>query len=172
MTKTASIITYGRNGGKSCDSPGFETSVTANCTDSPQCPKFCTVSDWIVTQHTDAEGWSSCTKKDCGWGTKRRTRTVTEVSMPEAGFMCPALVETKACSERDCPVNCVLSDWVDDPAGCSQSCSDGYTNGTKTRTRTVMSPALNDGICGATKQTIACNTHRCPIDCVPGVFGD
>jgi hypothetical protein len=152
-TKSRSVVSQAAGGGWSCN--GQPLTQHLQC-QRGACPKFCTVSNWTA--------WTPCTKS-CGFGSHQKTRSIVEVSMPEAGFMCPALTESKECNEQQCPTNCVMSSWQVS-ATCSQSCG----GGTKSYTRTEMSPATFGGLCGSLTKTVACNSHECPVDCVAGTF--
>jgi len=60
------------------------------------------------------------------------------------------------------PVDCIVSDWVDE-GSCSKFCG----SGDKTQTRTVTTPASNGGAaCPALTQTVPCNLRECNnVDC-------
>lgn len=70
------------------------------------------------------------------------------------------LTDNGSCSSNQ-PVNCVVSDW-----GAWSSC----TNGTRTRTRTVITPASN----GGTACPVLTETENCtvPVDCVVSAWSD
>ncbi|MEZ5139735.1 MAG: hypothetical protein R2711_13505 [Acidimicrobiales bacterium] len=58
--------------------------------------------------------------------------------------------------------DCVVSAW-----SAWSPCSTPCGSGTRTRTRTVITPAANDGTpCPVLSQTDSCNTQPCPVDCV------
>ena len=70
------------------------------------------------------------------------------------------LTDNGSCSSNQ-PVNCVVSDW-----GSWSTC----TNGTRTRTRTVITPASN----GGTACPVLTETENCtvPVDCVVSAWSD
>ena len=90
----------------------------------------CQVSSWGK--------WTPCSKK-CGGGTTNRKRTVITVNK-FGGKSCPKVLESKACNEKHCPVNCVVSPWAGWPS-CSKTCG----GGAQTTTRSVTTPAKYGG---------------------------
>jgi hypothetical protein len=77
------------------------------------------------------------------------------------GTQCPSLVETRACNQGACPVDCLLSNWTA-WTQCSTSCGMGVQR----RYRSVLVPASGGGAqCGETMQEIACNIGACPQNC-------
>eukprot|EP01084_Bolivina_argentea_P215708 366279_1 len=54
------------------------------------------------------------------------------------------------------PVDCVLGEWYND-GECSTLCGTGIQN----QKKDIITPAENEGDCGATTQQIACNTQSC-----------
>ena len=96
----------------------------------PDSTLACQVSSWSK--------WTSCSKK-CGGGTTNRKRTVINVNK-YGGKSCPTLAESKACNEKHCPVNCVVSPWAGWPS-CSKTCG----GGAQTTTRSVTTPAKYGG---------------------------
>jgi hypothetical protein len=62
----------------------------------------------------------------------------------------------------DAPVDCVVGPWVDAPEGCTDTCG-----GTKTQTRTVITPEANGGKqCPVLWQNVPCGSSTCPQDCL------
>jgi hypothetical protein len=90
---------------------------------------------------------------------------VINTDVAHGGAACPALAETRdTCPDLiACPVNCVMSDWPEEFGACSATCGEG----TKSKSREVLTPAANNGQeCGNADQTIACSDALCPVDCV------
>jgi hypothetical protein len=85
-------------------------------------PVNCVVSEWSA--------WSECVD-----GSQTRTRTVITPAS-NGGTACPVLSESQSCEVAPTPVNCVVSEW---------SAWSTCTNGSQTRTRTVITPASNGG---------------------------
>ena len=117
--------------------------------------------------------WSECDKK-CGEGHQRRTRVCETPSQP---ILCQGDTEEvvvcfgKQCGVEDTsdddviivtdnPVDGYWHDWEEFSA-CTKTCG----GGTKTRTRTCSPPKNGGNDCeGSSTETVACNTHNCPID--------
>jgi hypothetical protein len=103
--------------------------------------------------------WTAC-DKPCGSGSQSRTAKVTRQALP-GGNDCPA-PEFQSCNTHRCaPVDCRVEwgPW----GGCSASCG----GGTQTRSvaRIIQQPQ-NGGRACPTRETISCNTHRCPpVNC-------
>lgn len=113
----------------------------------------CKVSDW--------SDFSSCSA-ECGGGIKTRKRTILSGPL-NGGAECPTLIETTSCNTDKCPIDCQVSDWTIF-SECTQKCG----GGTKTRSRIISEQPLNGGkeCPDIISETINCNTHTCPIDCV------
>jgi hypothetical protein len=151
-SRSRTITHDAANGGKPC--PPLTQEADCNTGD---CPTDCTVSDW--------GSWSMCTTT-CGKGAKWRERTITQISK-WSGHHCPELKEDGECEERQCPINCKMSDWSL-YAPCTKSCGDGV----QVRTRTTLVETAHQGTaCPAKSESKACNRHACPIDCSYGSFG-
>jgi hypothetical protein len=122
--------------------------------DAGSCPVNCAVSKW--------GSWTKCTAT-CGTGVAVRSRAV-RASAPRA--VCPSTKDVMDCNVQPCPVSCQLAAWS--PwSDCTQPCG----SGSQTRVRDTLVRAVNGGApCGAAKQTRACNTGACPIDCVVGTW--
>jgi hypothetical protein len=144
MTRTRTVITEAQHGG-TC--PKLEDSD--DCNKGP-CPVPCTVSDW--------GDWSKCDKQ-CGEGTRTRTRTVTSVAK-YGGECLDAMEASEKCKEKDCPIPCTVTDW-DDWSDCTVSCG----GGTKTRERTVTADAQHGGSCPDLDDSEECNKDGCPTPC-------
>jgi hypothetical protein len=77
------------------------------------------------------------------------------------GKHCPPLVETKACSQFLCPIDCTVLAWTK-WSECSQRCGGGF----KTRMRLVGVQARNGGqACPKLSDSASCNTHGCSLGC-------
>jgi Spondin-like TSP1 domain/PAN domain/Thrombospondin type 1 domain len=136
-----SVNQSAENGGSAC--PPLTEIKSCN---NGECPIDCKMSPWSA--------WDAC-NRDCGPGTRTRTRTVTRLSQ-HGGEACPTdLSETQSCNNGPCPVDCVQSGW----SSCSTECGPG----TQTRT-TITQPANGGAECGISEQP--CNNGDCPVDCV------
>ena len=150
--RTRSITTINSNGGKACP-PQVETLACNRF----QCPQDCTVHEWGK--------WSACTKT-CHDGKQTRTRAVNMAAV-FGGAACGDLAQERACNEGPCPIHCVVSAfsaWTP----CTRTCG----RGSRTRTREVVTNNLHGGsVCPSLKQTEACATAPCPVDCQMSTFG-
>ena len=132
-------------GGKECD-PLVQTVPCMQ----PPCPVNCVMSAW--------SDWGPCSKT-CGQGIQTHTRSiVTDVSY--GGSTCPPSIEQRSCLVKECPINCVLSDWI--PGPCSATCG----GGTQTLTKQIAIPMQYDGVPCTTdpsllSKTQSCNTQSC-----------
>ncbi|XP_038057190.1 R-spondin-4-like [Patiria miniata] len=114
----------------------------------------CEVSEW--------GSWSTCRKNgaDCGykWGEETRMRGIMTQATP-GGKACPELTETRKCRilQRNCPVDCGVSEWSS-WSPCSKDSADcGYKWGEETRVRHVSTPPSNDGkMCPDLTETREC----------------
>jgi len=127
--------------------------IACNNTD----PCDCQVSGW---------GAFGACSVSCGGGVRNRTRTVTNPGF-NGGAACPSLVDSEACNTQCCAVNCTLGAWGNFGA-CNATCGGGY----QTRTRPVIQSESCGGVCDATSETQACNTHPCPEDCQVGEWSN
>jgi hypothetical protein len=117
------------------------------------CPVDCEISDW------QKSGICSLT---CGGGSQKYTRTILQEAQ-HGGANCPdTLSRVEPCNEEGCPVDCVLTDWVED-GDCSKTCGGGK----KMEVKTITTAPSNGGkVCGADLQRqVDCHTQQCPIDC-------
>jgi len=120
------------------------------------CPVDCVVSNFGPPSKCD---------KACGPGKSTKKRKVL-VQPTGGGKTCPALEQQEECKDRDCPEDCVVSDWSPSSV-CSKSCG----GGTIANYREVLSRAQNGGKgCPALEEHIPCNTQKCPVDCVAGPY--
>ena len=144
--RTRTIVKPSQHKGAQC--PILEESKPCN---SQPCPVNCKVSEW--------DNWSKCTK-ECGGGTKTRTRTV--VTKPQfGGDGCPNLIENDNCNTQPCPIDCKVGEW-ENWSDCTKECGTGTT----TRKRQVLiEPKFGGKICPILEETKDCNTQNCPVDC-------
>jgi hypothetical protein len=150
-SRSRSVTTEANHGGVVCP----ELTDEGECM-VVQCPVHCVVSEW--------GDWSACSET-CGSGAKAQTRTV---STPAAhnGTVCPELMQTLECNTHVCPINCELSQWTQ-WSECTMSCGVGIQK----RFRFVTEPEANGGTaCPAMEESLACNEHSCPADCVMGNY--
>jgi len=152
QTRSRTVTRNQAYNGAACPS----LSESRACNTSP-CPVDCAVSGFGA--------WSACSET-CGDGTQTRERSVTQDPMYN-GTACPALVETRSCKDRDCPVHCDVSEW-----GAYSECSETCGTGSKTRTRDMITAPQHGGDeCPALEETIACKLVDCPVDCVVSEWG-
>ena len=142
-------------GGKPCATLNEEKACEAQA-----CPMDCVMAAWST--------WSTCTKS-CGAGTHGRSRVVASPNA-NGGKACGALTEERQCNHTDdarCPIDCKVSAWSG-WTQCSKSCGSGF----KSHERTIQQKPLRGGVrCPVLVQTIACNGHKCAIDCSIGQWG-
>jgi hypothetical protein len=116
-----------------------------------------------------SDGWSDCSAK-CDVGTQERKRIV--VTQPlNGGKECPALKETRDCTNTDCSSKCksLVGAWSAF-GPCSAECGDG----TQVRTRTIT-PNPYSECPTAVSETRKCKDKECPIHCKTtawGILGD
>ena len=88
-------------GGQACG----DLLQTMSC-NTQSCPVDCVMAPWA--------SWTRCMHEDqtrqCGPGTRTRQRSVT-LATAHGGAACGAKMETEWCSERPCPVDCLMSLW-------------------------------------------------------------
>jgi hypothetical protein len=70
--------------------------------------------------------------------------------------------ESRICCCGTCTIDCTYGSWSG-YSPCSRSCG----GGSMSRTRVAVTQAYNGGSC-TTTESVACNTHACPVDCVEG----
>jgi hypothetical protein len=123
------------------------------------CPEPCWPSPW--------GRWSAC-DKTCGWGLRKRTRTLP------AGSKCPTtlkLEQVDMCAPLPCcPTDCVPTKWQDWSA-CTKTCGKGI----QYRQRTRQTPATcfgDESQCSPLFDTQPCNTKCCPVDGQATSWGD
>jgi len=94
--------------------------------------------------------WSEFTacSRSCEVGVRTRTRGAFHFD----GTRCGEIVDTAACQEGRCPVDCVVSNFGNFSA-CSADCGEG----TRSRSRVVLVPAVHGGqMCPALMETQTC----------------
>ncbi len=162
QTRFWNVSRQAANGGKLCPAPENRPCQPSNLPCDVNC---------VAT----AKPWSSCSK-DCGPGVQTQEWTVT--TQPRGkGAACPATV-TRQCSNKPCPVNCVIARtwYTPNDAKCErdpakpQACGNG--NGRILQKRDIT-PAMNGGTCvdNATTRYVPCDLPPCPIDCKVSAFG-
>jgi hypothetical protein len=126
------------------------------------CPIDCKVGDW--------QEFGKCSKS-CGGGKQTRMRE-TFVKAQYGGEKCPATEQARSCAIHACPIDCKVSAWSTLSA-CSHSCTATTTKPFQKKTRTVLERANHGGKdCPPIVKFMQCNTHRCPVDCQVGKWGD
>ena len=150
--RTRRVTRFDNHGGSAC--PNLDESRT--CQRGP-CPIHCEVSAWSL--------WNGCTKS-CGGGRHKRVREVL-TSPLHGGDECPLLTQARGCNSQQCAQDCVTTPF-DDWSACSASCG----TGSQSRSRRIDSPPERGGkACPLLSAYRACNTHTCPIDCLPSAWG-
>lgn len=114
-------------------------------------PVDCKVSQWSQ--------WSNC-DKDCGLGKQKRNRTIINKQFRN-GLSCPLLEDTRNCSIKPCPQDCVLSDWSEWSPCIGNTC--GIINGgNQTRNRNIIRNKIGEGTCtDILEESRKCNTEQC-----------
>lgn len=130
--QTRYVETPASNGGK-CDFELQRFCNTKLCPPTTTPPRDCVLSDW-----------SRCSR-ECGAGVE--TRNV--ISPATGGGNCGEL--SRPCKVRDCPVDCVLSDYVLTDDNCRTN-----PYGSRTFTQRVTSPAQYGGVCNPQTRTESC----------------
>jgi hypothetical protein len=120
------------------------------------CPIDCIPGPWAA--------WASCSAT-CGEGNHARSRSVVQTAM-YGGAGCDA-TQQGSCNLGDCTQHCRVSIFSGHGHQCSRTCGGGM----KVQTRKIIS-GKDKGQCPALKQTVNCNTFRCPVDCVIGDWGE
>ncbi|MBU38166.1 MAG: hypothetical protein CMA59_01430, partial [Euryarchaeota archaeon] len=146
------IETPAQFGGATCDGAFYETE---ECEVEP-CPVDCSVSDWANAGECSVS---------CGGGTRPEERTIHTPAQFN-GVECPTdLVRDVACNPEECPVDCEMSDWIDD-GSCTVTCG----GGAQRKVRTVVVSAAHGGEACPTdlNKTVDCGDDPCPVNCVWG----
>lgn len=150
-TKTRTILKPSKGRGAPCGA--LEMSVP--CNEQP-CDSDC--------QYSAYSSASQCSAV-CGPGYSVKTCSIIK---PASGNGKPcdldSLTVVESCNLGDCRTSCEVSPWSD-WSSCSRSCSGGV----KTRTRTVTKQPTPGGLpCPSLQESVPCNLHPCPQDCVLG----
>eukprot|EP01104_Vermistella_antarctica_P015610 TRINITY_DN516_c0_g1_i1.p1 TRINITY_DN516_c0_g1~~TRINITY_DN516_c0_g1_i1.p1 ORF type:complete len:285 (-),score=2.20 TRINITY_DN516_c0_g1_i1:143-997(-) len=134
------IIVPPMNGGRDCDDDTRQE--TQPCNTDP-CPVDCKIGGW--------SSWSQCSK-ECGSGVRQRTRDIIVPPM-NGGRDCDddTRQETQHCNTNPCPVDCKIGGWSS-WSQCSKECGSGV----RQRTRDIIVPPMNGGLCGNTQETDSC----------------
>eukprot|EP00937_MAST-01D_sp_MAST-1D-sp2_P003878 g3878.t1 len=140
------------NVAQDCDDPMTET---RKCADKPCVTQPCRMGDW--------GNWGKCSAS-CGTGVHRRSRNITY----NGDGNCDSTSETEPCSDKPCPINCLVGRWSG-YGPCSAKCGPGR----KTMTRKVRRKAQYNGTpCPVTELDAACKDKECPVDCTVHDWGD
>ncbi|CAE7454331.1 Sspo [Symbiodinium sp. CCMP2456] len=103
-------------------------------------------------EYNDWGKWTQCSET-CGGGSRKRTRTV-KTKAQNGGKACEAAEkkQTEECNTKECPVDCVISDWQD-WGHCAPNCQ-----GHRKRNRMIIQTASHGGqACGDTKEEESCD---------------
>jgi hypothetical protein len=146
QTRRRTINQRAKFGGKACGKQ-----VAKQHCNTRGCPVHCKLSQW--------SDWTECDKA-CGKGMTKRTRVVTRAPK-NGGKACGARIAQKSCQISICAVDCKTSNY-----GAWSKCSKTCGGGEKYRTKSIISKSAYGGaICPSLKETLACNSRKCPIDC-------
>lgn len=155
-TRSRSIVTQQANGGLPCVGA---TNEEIRC-NTQTCPVDCQLDEWSP--------WTGCTVT-CGGGTMTRQRTVLEPSRDGGAACTGESFQEAACSQVQCPVDCVVTDWS--PwSGCSTTCGGGVN----LRFRIAQVESAFGGVpCPSSlTETLECSDAPCPVDCKLGDWRD
>jgi hypothetical protein len=129
------------------------------CTVLAECPVDCATSAWSA--------WTACSHTCGSLGEQEQFRSINTFD-EKGGKGCPDLSRKRACSTKECPTDCVLSEWTDYTT-CTATCGSGWHR----RTRSVISqPKLGGKYCTSLSETTNCNTQQCKVDCIMSTPGD
>ena len=154
QTSTRSVLRAAAFGGRAYGS--MESWRT--CSTHP-CPADCQLTPWSA--------FGACSRT-CGVGQQHSTRSLIA---PAAfgGAPCSSRARMQDCRDQTpCATHCTVGDWTA-WGGCSKSCYDGYVQGLKARTRSVV---VAGDICPPLEQGSSCNAHWCPVDCAGDALAD
>ena len=131
---------------------------TQNCNTSV-CPVDCVHSAW--TQ------WNQCSQS-CATGAQVRTRTVTR-NAAYGGVACGSLLQSQACTNGPCPVDCAVTAWDIHWGPCSVTCTLNGTShggGVKKMGRTIVhQDAYGGKACPDIVKQQNCGFDTCPQHC-------
>lgn len=184
------IITPSNNAGRPC--PALFQQVTCN----PQpCPVDCVLGQWtsyssyndyltaLGSYAVNSYGWPGLCSVSCGGGVRTEYRSVV-IAAQNGGAVCGSTSRTVTCATNNCPVDCLVSNWVsynsyqDYIAGVGQvnpipqtsysgSCSVSCGGGVRSVYRSILrAPLYGGAACPLLSQSMSCNVFPCPADCV------
>jgi hypothetical protein len=102
--------------------------------------------------------WSACSV-ECGGGYQTRRPAVT-TQVAYGGEECPG-EEQKACNEKPCALDCVVSDWGG-WSDCNEPCGPGVQYN---RRGIAQKPAYGGQACPPLAAERACKVKECAVDC-------
>lgn len=100
------------------------------------------------------EQWSGCSRA-CGGGTRARHRQVLKEAR-YGGLPTAETIQEQLCNTQPCDQDCILANWTA-WTNCSKVCAHGH----KSRTRTVLRPALGQGTCPDERSSERLETKAC-----------
>jgi hypothetical protein len=124
------------------------------------CERDCVMGAWETNENTDADGWLPC-DRTCGKGQKIRYR---HEKTPAQAMKCSqSTIETAACDEGLCPLDCVVTTWS--PWSLCEATCGSRTN--QVRARTIHHKQQNNGkSCPHLEESRPCQkTDECPVEC-------
>lgn len=143
------VTTRAKCGGSIC--PELTDYVPCKVKD---CPATCLWSEW--------SGWSLC--PPCGEANPEVVQTRTRVLLTGDAETCSqgvgATSETRQCPLSPCPVDCIVSPWVESP--CSVTCGVGVI----TKTRGTQGPWYGGAKCPYVAEFASCIMPPCEAECV------
>jgi hypothetical protein len=124
---------------------------------SKDCATFDCAVDCVQSAWSE---WSPCSEP-CAGGESTRTRS-TSRGVEFGGKICGDSSQTKTCNTHKCPVNCKLTEWMNE-GSCTHSCG----RGVQRVLRYVQVPSMYGGLeCDSLREKAEeCSTQACPIDC-------
>ena len=122
----------------------------------------------FVSVHCEVSNFTATTNcsVSCGGGTQEFSRVVV-VKPANGGDSCPHLEEDRQCNTHECPVDCIVGDYMKD-GSCSVTCG---TGGQQRYVRLVLQKPSNGGeACPELEKTEPCVEIPCSKDCKVSEF--